>query len=634
MKYKTLLLLMLGISSVAFSQLKPVVDSVLMSDGRKLAADIYIPKGMSSGPVILIQTPYNRQLMRLTGLPMGFGYQLDSSPYIFVVTDWRGFYGSRNSAYIGNPDRGTDGYSTVEWLAGQNWCNGKIGTWGPSALGKIQFQTAAKKPPHLTCICPSVAAPQFAYSEYFPNGALRTEYVEQLDQLGFGLTTTLMNHPYYDNTWLFAEKTNFYPDSIAVPAFMVGGWYDHNIELMLQFFSAMQNGNQAVKGQHKLLMGPWVHGGHSTARVGTANQGELMYANAENKNDSLSRQFFDYYLRGIQNKWTEKVPVTYYNMGENKWKTSNQWPVSDIALQTLYFHKDGTLSSNPPIGISDSLNYDYNPLDPSPTIGGCTLRNDLDQGPYDQKAAVESRNDVLVFSTNVLAKPINIKGSVKVRLIVSSDQLDTDFDIRMTDVYPDGKSMLINDATYRMRFRVGWYENQSVMMKQGEKYVVLIDLPNTSISILPGHQLRIIVSSSNYPKYNRNMNNGNDMYPFNSVDTVINQNTARNTIYMSSNLQSYIQLPVTYNTGIETLQAQHRQLEVYPNPVVSVLNLQQKEGLDPNAEYQIFNGSGQILLMGSVNEGQIDVSSLSSGLYLIIVKNESQTQALKFIKTD
>jgi predicted acyl esterase len=634
MKSKIFIFFMLGFTSLAYSQLKPVVDSIPMSDGRKLAADIYIPKGMSSGPVILIQTPYNRQLMRLTGLPMGFGYQVDSSPYIFVITDWRGFYGSRNSAYVGNPDRGTDGFSTVEWLAGQSWSNGKIGTWGPSALGKIQFQTAAKKPPHLTCICPSVAAPQFAYKEYFPNGVLKTEYVEQLDQLGFGLTSTLMNHPYYDNTWLFAERTNFYPDSISVPAFMVGGWYDHNIDLMLQFFSAMQNGKQAVKDQHKLLMGPWVHGGHGTARVGTANQGELVYANAENKNDSLSREFFNYYLRGIQNKWNEKAPVTYYNMGENIWKTSNRWPVNDFASQTLYFHKDGTLSSNPPIGISDSLNFDYNPLDPSPTIGGCTLRNDLEQGPYDQKAEVESRNDVLVFSTNVLTKPIHIKGVAVVRLVVSSDQLDTDFDIRMTDVYPDGRSMLINDAAYRMRFREGWYEDQSVMMKQGKKYVILIELPNTSISILPGHQLRIIVSSSNYPKYNRNMNNGNDMYPFNSLDTIINPNTVRNTVYMNSKIQSQLFLQVSYNTDIESVVHKNNTFEVYPNPVVSVLNLQRKEGLNPNAEYQIFNGSGQMMLSGRVEEGPIDVSSLRSGLYVVVVRNEGQAQALKFIKTD
>src|SRR4051812_46835595 len=149
-----LLFVLLTFSLNSFALLTPITDSITMSDGKKLAADIYIPSGMASGPVILIQTPYNRALYRAS-LPLGIGLNLNSSNYIFVIVDWRGFYGSAAAAVLHPPAQGLDGYYCVEWIAQQSWSNGKIGTSGASALGKIQFQTAEYNPPHLTCICPT-----------------------------------------------------------------------------------------------------------------------------------------------------------------------------------------------------------------------------------------------------------------------------------------------------------------------------------------------------------------------------------------------------------------------------------------------------------------------------------------------
>ncbi|HEY1046934.1 MAG TPA: CocE/NonD family hydrolase, partial [Bacteroidia bacterium] len=547
--------------------LTPIVDSIPMSDGRKLAADIYIPKGMTSGPVILIQTPYNRQASRLTGLPMGIGTKVDSSKFIFVVTDWRGFYGSKKAAYIGSPDRGTDGYSTVEWIANQSWSNGKVGTWGPSALGKVQYQTAQKRPPHLVCICPLVAGPQFEYQEYFPNGVLRTEYVEQLDQLGFGLTASLMAHPYYDATWTYAETLNHYTDSLQVPVLMIGGWYDHNVELMLDCFKGMINGPSSnVKDKHKLVMGPWVHGGHGAAKVGTSLQGQLSYPNAEDVNDSMALKFFDFYLRQVSNSWNSLPVVTYYQMGENKWLSSNTWPPTGISNTDYYMNKSGLLSKVSPSSNNDTLCFTYDPTKPSPTIGGCTLRNDLDQGPYDQSVSVENKGDILVFTSDVLTSPLTIKGNVVVNLKVSSDQLDTDFDVRLTDVYPDGKSMLLNDACFRMRFRNGFTKALEAMMTPGTVYNCNIELPATCITFAVGHRFRIDISSSNYPKYNRNMNNGANMYPGNSTDSLLNPNTAFNTVYVNSVNASKVVLPITPNTDISDIISLDRVMGLYPNP--------------------------------------------------------------------
>jgi predicted acyl esterase len=320
------------------AQLSPTVDSIPMSDGKKLAVDIYKPNGISSGPVILIQTPYNRLLYRF-GLPLQIGLNLNSSNYIFVITDWRGFYGSAAAAHTGSPSMSEDGYSTVEWIASQSWSNGKVGTWGPSALGRVQFQTAQKNPPHLVCICPLVAAPQYEYVEYFPHGALRTEYVQQLDALGFGLSLLLMAHTVHDNTWTFVENLNDYPDSIRVPCFMIGGWYDHTIEFMLPFFNELRAQSPInVRDKHRLLMGPWVHGGSGIAQVGSATQGELSYPNAAKWNDSLAILFFDYHLRNQSNNWNTTPFVQYYQMGENSWQTSGAWPPAGTAAWITRCH--------------------------------------------------------------------------------------------------------------------------------------------------------------------------------------------------------------------------------------------------------------------------------------------------------
>ena len=633
---KTLFLFV--ISFACFSAkaiLTPLVDSIPMADGRKLAADIYIPSGMSNGPVILIQTPYNRQISRIAGLPMGIGQNLNAANYIFVITDWRGFYGSAKAAYIGSPDKTADGYATVEWIASQTWSNGKVGTWGPSALGKVQFQTAKRNPPHLVCICPSVAAPQFEFNEYYPNGALRTEYVEQLDQLGFGLTTFLMGHPYKDNAWNFVEDANDYADSIKVPCFMIGGWYDHNTQLMMDHFEQLRlKSFFTVRSKHKLLMGPWVHGGHGAARVGTSLQGELNYPNAQDKNDSMSLQFFDFYMRGISNNWESNFPYIYYQMGQNEWKQSTSWPPAGIVPVRFYLTGNGILRNTPPGSAKDTISYLYDPANPSPTIGGPTLRNDLSQGPFDQKN-VESRNDQVSFTTAAFGQDVVLKGNVTLHLKVSSDRLDTDFDVRMTDVYPDGRSMLVNDAVMRMRFRDGFTQAETAMMVPGKVYDCKITLPATCITFLSGHKIRLVISSSNYPRFNRNMNNGGDMYPGNSTDSLNNPLTAFNTIHLDTLNTSYADLPLMdYAASASELISAHSPFSVYPNPAGTTLNLNIHSSANPVKELLILNQTGQVIMRMNALEAdsKLDISALNSGLYLIRISTDEGVFSQRFIK--
>lgn len=616
------LFLLLGLAQESFAILTPLVDSIPMSDGKKLAADVYIPQGTTQKPVILVQTPYNRLLYRIVGLPLGVDMDLDNSPYIFVIVDWRGFYGSAAAKYPGAPDNGTDGFHVVEWIAQQSWSNDKIGTWGPSALGKVQFSTAKKNPPHLTCICPLVAGPQYNYDEYFPNGALRTEYVQQLDGLGFGMSTVLMQHPTRDITWTVAENLNFYPDSIRVPCFMIGGWYDHNIEVMLDFFNGIQTRSPAnVRDQHRLLMGPWAHGGNGNAKVGTPNQGQLDYPNAENWNDSLALMFFDYYLRGINNGWEQSPVIQYYQMGENTWQSASSWPPAGGTNTNFYFHKNGLLDRSIPANNGDSLTYNYDPNNPSPTVGGTTLRNDLDQGPFDQAPVVEIRNDLLIFTTNTLTQNVVMKGSPVVYLKVSSNRRDTDFGVRLTDVYPDGRSMLVHDGVMRMRFRNGERPADTSLIFPGNIYDCTIELPSTAITFLAGHKIRVDVSSSNYPRFNRNMNTGGVMYPGNSLDSLLNPVVAANTVYANSLNASYISLPLVGFTGVDDAIAEE-EVKIFPNPVNGLLNIQMKE--NEVRKVTVYNPLGRVVLVKEINgSGVLDFSGFDQGIYLIEITERS-----------
>ena len=632
-----LLVLPLLISSVSFSQLSPVIDSIPMRDGKKLAADVYIPSGCTQCPVILIQTPYNRLFYHF-GLPLGVKLNLNASNYIFVILDWRGFYGSASAAHSGSPTRGQDGYDAVQWIAQQPWSNGKVGTWGPSALGRVQFMTEKENPPNLVCMVPQVAGPQYDYQEYFPNGDYRTEYVEQLDALGYGMSTILMANPVHNNLWTFSEIQNYYPDSIRVPTFMIGGWYDHTIEFMLPFFNGIRTQSPAnVKNEHRLLMGPWVHGGHGTSYIGSAQQGELTYSNAAGWSDSLAMRFFDYHMRNIANGWNSTPYVTYYQMGENSWQSSSTWPPAGLSNYKFYFHPDTSMDmAVPSTSGTSSLSFSYDPLNPSPTFGGPTLRADLKQGPYDQDSAVESRNDVLKFTTAVLTQDVKIQGNAKVHLTVSSNRKDTDFDVRLTDVYPDGRSMLVNDGTFRMRFRKGFTAADTAVMVPGNTYTCNIVLPNTALTFKTGHRIRVDVTSSNYPRFNRNANTGGAMYPGNNGDSLINPLVAANKIYLDDLVNnSYLELSAIFPMWVSEVASEEINADVYPNPSTGKFKIIMT-GEVQNSALEIYNAFGEKINPGitglSAGKGWIlDLSTQPKGIYFLKLKTAGGAETRKKI---
>ncbi len=562
MKSPFLFLFFTFITISLFAQpMSPEEVYIPMRDGDSLAADLYIPQTEMQRPTILVQTPYNKFFYRYN-LPVGFGANPDTLPYNFVVMDWRGFYASSDAAG-GESTRGEDGYDAIEWISQQSWSDGSVGTWGASALGKVQFETAEEHHPAHICAVPMVASPEYNYQVYYPNGVFREEYVEQLENLGFSLYLWLSAHPYHDWQWQYVEDSTWAPGEISIPTLMIGGWYDHATEWVLKYFNGMRTQSiDSIAEQHKLMMGPWAHGSPGQQALGSLNQGALEFPEAEGASDAYAQAFFDYHLLHAYNGWPYNPPVRYFQMGESQWCDSESWPPpSDFFTDhILYLQADGSLSQSMPAAGDSCSSYQYDPRDPSPTIGGPTLHTDLLQGPYDQAPVVESRDDIIIFETGVLEQPLKMAGQTEVHLYVSSNRTDTDIAVRLTNVYPDGRSMLLADGIYRMRFLQGFTTNDINLLTPGEIYQVTIRLPDVAQTFPAGHKIRVDITSSNYPRFHRNINNGGPLYS--SGDTL----TAMNRVYHQDEYPSRITLPLTSNSAKEDPRLRTTS-EIWPNPV-------------------------------------------------------------------
>ncbi len=612
------LLFFLFFSLKVLSQMTPTyIVNIPMRDGKNLSADVYVPSGASTFSTILIQTPYNKTNFR-NGLPLGYLQNLNSSPYAWVVVDWRGFYGS-SSALVAQPNRGQDGYDVIDWIVAQTWSNGKVGTWGPSALGGVQYNTMKENHPNHICAVPLVAQPQTAYDTYFYGGVLEKSRLAQLDALGYGLSTNVLGNPYYSNAWQYTENTTWYPQNIHIPTLQIGGWYDHNVTDMLDWFPASRTlSDVSVRAKQWLLIGPWVHGGTGVANVGSSQQGELTYPDAAFKSDSMARDFFSFYLLNTPNNWESTSAITYYELGKNKWNYSNQNTLETLVLQELKLSANNELLDGIGAGGSAFLS---DPRHPSPTIGGATLSSGLLQGPYNQ-TSLDNRSDLITFSTNELVNDISVSGKVKLDAFVSCNQPDADLAVRLVDVYPDGRSMLINDGIKRIRFRNGYSKVDESFMSVGNIYEVVVELPFVNYTWKAGHQLKIYVSGNNSTRWDVNLQNGGTMYTAGDTNTVYIQ------VFHDQQYASKLILPCEKLTlGIEKLN-EYEALEVFPNPVNEILNI------NASVDYKSFRMKdvfGREVLIGE-STNAIDVSNLNSGVYFIVLNFGNKVKTIKFLK--
>ncbi len=562
-------------------------QKVLMEDGVGLYTRIFLPDpdiwGPGPYPTIVETSPYSIGTPTWEGGVSPDPSDLSQWPhqplmgYAYVIQNHRGMRFSEGN-WSRRPD-GPDGAWTVEWAAMQPWSNGKVGMSGASALGNALYAAAAEQPPHLVAILPSISSANILHDFTLEGGAIELETVlmwivgqafgiSESHKTSLGLPSSvvngmlyylyayvysdlgshldyiepnrpvdsywwmnlpLMNYPYlstlipYWNTMLESSVRNVdteyynFQDTIDVPALHVGGWNDVFSRGTLEAFMGLQD--RGVENQ-KLIMTPGTH-----PTVWTYVPSDLYY------------RWFNYWLKGIDTGIMDEPPVMYYNMGTDEWSFADQWPPSGIEYTTYYMHDDGTLNTDFPSDDEAPISYLYDPNDPVPTIGGRNLI--IDAGPLNQSLAEPPyRDDVLVYTSEVLNEDIEVTGPVEVVLHASSDCPDTDFTAKLIDVHPDGSTMLVFDGVIRARFRESfWYET---FMDVGTVYEFTIDLGDISQVFKAGHKIQVDISSSNFPRRDRNPNTGNPLYTDLLSDIVV----AENTIFHDADNPSYIILPI------------------------------------------------------------------------------------------
>ena len=607
-------------STISFAQLTPTFDDIWipMRDGENLQADIYIPAGVDSAEVILIQTPYNKNLLSWS-LPMGVQQDLDGQPFIWVIVDWRGFYGSV-PAFVAQPNRGEDGYDVCEWIKDQIWFKDRIGTWGPSALGGVQYNTMREQHPNHTCAVPLVATGLQSYESYFMNGVLEKARLEQLDALGYGLSPIVLANPYDNLTWQFAESTTWFPADIHIPTLQIGGWYDHNIDIMMDFYEDSRNiSDITVQDQQWLLVGPWVHGGSGAAYVGSSVQGELTYPNAEFVSDTMAWNFLNYYLLDAPNNWQNTDMITYYETGLDIWNSSNAASIESMSTDILFFNNGGQLV--PGVSAIGETTLVSDPSNPSPTIGGATLHTTLNQGPYDQ-STLEGRTDILRFSTATIGQDVSISGRVGLNIYVESDQPDCDISIRLIDEYPDGRNMLITDGIARMRFRNGYEQTDETFMTPGTVYNRVFSLPFTNYTWKAGHKIKVLVGANSSYRWDVNLQNGGAMY------TAGDTNIANITLHHNTTNASSITLPGA-NPHLGSDELSNASLNIFPNPVQDELSVESTINI---TQYEVADLSGRVLISSSSFNGKVNVQSLHRGIYILRVSDGKYWGEKRFVK--
>jgi uncharacterized protein len=548
-------------------------------DGLTLRADIYRPAADGNYPVLLTRTPYDKTNMA------SIGQKGAARGFIVVIQDVRGRYESEGEWYPFKYET-ADGYDTVEWAAVLPHSNGKVGMFSGSYVGATQMLAAIGHPPHLAGICPIVTASNYhenwtyqggAFEQWFneswtsglaqdtlnraikkDTNALVGSTVLPLNQYpifnlraprdGAALTHALapyfqdwLDHPLYDEYWKqWSIEENY--QNIQVPALTIAAWYDIFQGGSLRNYIGLKAhaGNEAARnGQHLIV----AIGGHSGSgrTVGAVDFG----AEAPFDENAVILDWYDYLFLGKQNEFANGKPVKIFVMGKNEWRFEDSWPLERAKPTSYLLHSSGkanTASGDGSLSMSSGQgggadSYVYDPANPVPTVGGplCCDGDHLAPGPRDQQE-VERRADVLVYSTPPLEQDVEVTGPVTLDLYASSSAADTDFTGKLVDVGPDGRAINLTEGILRARYR----ESTSAAMQivPGKIYEYKIDLWSTSNVFLKGHRIRLEVSSSNFPRFDRNLNTGNDA----SNDATIVK--ASNTIYHDAQHPSALVLPV------------------------------------------------------------------------------------------
>jgi len=520
-----------------------------MRDGVVLRADVYRPDTEDRLPVLLQRTPYGKGFSN-----PAFALMAAERGYAVVIQDTRGRWASDGDGYpmIHEMD---DGYDTVEWAARQPWAQAKVGMYGGSYVGYTQWAAAATQPPTLKAIVPTitfcdpydifygggafalgVAASwnlmSTAYMAIFKHQGSEEEKRELTDALvaaadGMARGTTfshlpltdlpligrdgivpffcdVLSHPDRDAYW---RRLLCAHERVQIPAFHIGGWYDIFAASTLRDYCGIRQngGSETARKYQKVMIGPWRHGPFD-GLVGEVDFGVRASALLVLP-DELQLRWFDHWLKGKEDGIVDEPPIRLFVMGENRWRTESEWPLARTEYTPYYFHSsgaanslrgDGTLTRDKP-SEEPVDSYVYDPRNPVPTRGGglCCAQAALAPGAFDQRE-IEGRPDVLVYSTPPLEREVEVTGPIEVHLWAASSALATDFSAKLVDVGRCGYARNVQDGIARVDCREG----------AGQAREVVVDLAVTSNLFKAGHRIRVEISSSCFPRYDRNPNTG------------------------------------------------------------------------------------------------------------------------------
>ena len=551
--------------------------AIRMRDGVTLYADVYRPVGDGRFPVLISRTPYSTERF-----PTAYdaAVYFAQRGYVYVFQDVRGRHESEGT-WVPFFSNEKDGYDTIEWAAKQKWSDGRVAMQGGSYLGQNQWRAAQAAPPALVTIFPMVASTSIYHDWMTLNGGWRLSFnfgwgpvrqesrimqnpgphtIDSLHAIHYDdvqkhlpLNTMQQRvgrhakfyddwlaHPDYDDYWkpLNAEEVF---DKVTIPVHTFGGWFDIFSQGTLRGYVGMSHkgGSEKARKGSNLVIGPWGHG--PSQKFGAIDFGPT--ANVDPL--PLQLRWYDYWLKGMDNGLASEPPVKLFVMGRNQWAYEREYPIARTQYRPFYFNSngqantaagDGRLSWTKPADVSIADRFKYDPANPVPSLGGNNCcGTPTPTGPQDQRP-IEKRPDVLVYTSDVLQEELEVTGPVKVVLFASTDAVDTDFVAKLVDVYPDGTSYNMAEGIVRARYRESL--SKPTLLKPGQVYRFDIDLVGTSVAFLKGHRVRVQITSSHFPQFDRNPNTGA------KFGTSAEVKAAEQSVYHDAERASHILLPV------------------------------------------------------------------------------------------
>jgi len=519
-----------------------------MRDGITLGADVYRPKAPGPFPALVLLRYYQ------TGDADARFFAQHG--YVCLLVDSRGRGKSKGEwdPYVNEP---RDGHDVLQWVGRQPWCTGKIGMFGRSYNGFTQLMAATGGSPYLKCTVP-IGCQQTNFGHLYNDGVPQLNVLFTFGLFATGKTNvgphipfgphyyqlplmsaadkvdnpqaqrikTWLRHARYDDYWKSYGIKDKY-DRIKAPAYLISGWYDNLVHETWRNFLGLRRhgGSKEAREGTRILVGPWVHGGYGPLR-------------------ELHLRWYDYWLKGIDTGVTHEPPIKIYVMGANCWRFENQWPLARTRFTNFYLHSggqanslggDGRLNRTPPAADEPPDRFVYDPAHPVPTLGGQISTHANVWGPKDRQS-VQKRHDVLVYTTEPLTEDMEVTGPVVMKLYAASDAVNTDFTATLTDVHPDGRAIHICEGIRRASFRQSL--EHPTPITPGKVYCYTIELWETSMLFKKGHRLRLEISSSNFPRYARNLNTG---LP---VGTSAKMKIAHQTVYHDAAHPSHLILPL------------------------------------------------------------------------------------------